>query len=187
MTRQIQILVMLLLISFCFGCKEKKNVGQLKKGVIESEDLFKQLVDDFESCLPDSNYIIIFGINNNSSVNLTYYKNQGNIADKKNHFGGQNLKLHSTELDRIIKNLGWTYKTIDKLKQGLKAIQFDYIRNTDWFGTPINIYDDPSGLVNSDYSIYPTEMLDKVKVVHGEPIGQTDFLKRVYIITSSGL
>jgi len=187
MTRQIQILGILLWISVCFGCKEKKNVEQLKKGVIENEESFKQLIADFELSLPDSNYIVTLGLGNNSSVNLTYYKSQGNIADKKNHFGGQNLKLHSAELNYAIKNLGWTYETIDKLTQGLNAIQCDYIRNTDWFGKPINIYHDPSGFVNSDYNIYPTEMLDTVRAVHGEPIGQTDFLKRVYIITSSAL
>ncbi len=187
MTRQIRILAILLLVSFSFGCKEKRDNAQLKKDAIDNERSFQLLVDGFTASLPDSNYIVTFGIRNGSNIDLTYYKNEGNIADKKNHFEGQNLDLHSIELDKAIRDLGWTYETVEKLTQGLKAIQCDYIRNTDWFGKPINIYNTPEGMVNSDYNVYPTEMLDTVKAAHGEPIGQTDFLKRVYVMTSSAL
>lgn len=179
---------MLLLISICFSCNERKDSEQLKNEVIEKEVLFIQLVNDFESSLPDSNYVVTFGIGSSiENVNLTYYKNNGNVSDKKNHFGGQNLQLHSPELDNVMENLGWTYQTIEKLATDLNAIQYDYIRNTDWFGKPINIYDSPDGFAHSAYNIYPSEMLETVKVIHGEPIGQTDFLKRVYVMTSSSL
>ncbi len=187
MTTQIRILTILLLVASSFGCKEKGDTAQLKKGAIDNEKSFQLLVDGFSASLPDSNYTVTFGIRNGSNIDLTYYKNEGNIADNKNHFGGQNLDLHSNELDKAIKDLGWTYETVDKLTKGLKAIQCEYIRNTDWFGKPINIYNTPEGMVNSDYNVYPTEMLDTVKAVHGESIGQTDFLKRVYVMTSSAL
>lgn len=173
------------MVSFSLGCKEKRDAAQLKKDAIENAESFQLLVDGFTSSLPDSNYIVTFGIVNGSNIELTYYKNEGNIADKKNHFGGQNLNLHSTELDKALKDLGWTYG--DKLTHGLKAIQCNYIRNTDRFEKPINIYNSPEGMVNSGYNVYPTAILDTVKAIHGEPIGQTDFLKRVYIITSSAL
>ncbi len=187
MTIQIRILSILLFVSFSFGCQEKRDSAQLKKNVINNEKAFQLLVDGFTASLPDSNYIVTFGIRNDSNIDLIYYKNEGNIAGKSNHLGGKNLSLHSTELDNAIRDLGWNYETVDKLALGLKAIQCNYIRNTDWFGKPINIYDTPEGMVNLDYNVYPTGNLDTVKAVHGEPIGQTDFLKRVYIMTSSAL
>lgn len=186
MKRRLQILGLVFSFSACFGCRGKNSVQQMREQVITKEKSFMRLVDDFESSLPDSNYIVKFGIGKYNAVNLTYYKNQGNVADM-DHFGGQNLYLHSPELDDAIKKLGWTYETIDKLSNGLKTIQCDYIRNTDWFGKPINIYNHQGGFVNSAYNIYPTEMLDSVAAAHGEAIGQTDFLKRVYIMTSAAL
>lgn len=164
-------------ICFSLGCNEKRDAEDLKKAAIDNEKSFQNLVDIFTSSLPDSTYTITFRICDGSSVDLTYYRNKGNIADKKNHFGGQNLNLHSTELDNVMKDLGWTYETIDKLIKGLKAIQCDCIRNTDWSGSPINVHIVPSGFVNSDYNIYPIESLDILKAAHGEPIGQSDFFK----------
>ena len=187
MMKQIQIVALLSLISLCIGCKEKKDVALLRKVAFENEVSFKHLVDDFTSSLPDSIYLITFGVGNSSSVNLTYYRNQGDIADRKNYFGGNDLDLHSTELDNALKDLGWTYETITNLTRGLNAIQSDYIRNTDWFGKPINVYNSPEGFINSDYNIYPVEMLDTVKAVHGAGIEKSDFLRRVYIMTSSAL
>lgn len=186
MTRQIEILGLLALLCITnFGCKQEHE--QMKNQAIAKEELFKSFVDYFISSLPDSNYIVTFGVGHSNNVNITYYKNQGNIADKKNHYGGNNLRLHTPELDKAINDLGWTYVTINKLTQGLKAIQCEYIRNTDWFGKPVNVFNTPDGFVNSDYNIYPIEMLDTVRIIHGEPVGQTEFLKRVYIITSSAL
>jgi hypothetical protein len=191
MKRQFKILGFLTLISFCIlisACKGKKDVEQLRYNVIANEALFESLVDYFTSVLPDSSFIVTFGVESKNYINLSYYKNQGNLADPNNHFGGVHLKLHSLELDKLLKDLGWTYETINNLTKGLKAINFDYICNTDFFCKPINIYDAPSGFVNSDYNIYPVEKLEIVKrEIKGHPVGQTDFLKRVYIITTSAL
>jgi len=191
MKRQFKILGFLTLISFCIlisGCKRKNDVEQLRHKVIANEALFESLVDYFTSALPDSDYLVTFGVDKSDRVNLSYYKNHENLHDPNNHFGGEHLKLHSPELDKVLKDLGWTYGTINNLIKDLKAIQFEYIRNTDWFGKPINIYDAPSGFVNSDYNIYPMEMLEIVKgKISGHPVGQTDFLRRVYIMTTSAL
>lgn len=189
MKRYLKILGFLILIFIlAFGCKRQKEPEQLKQEVITNEALFKSLVDYFTSVLLDSNYIVTFGVDKPNSVNLSYYKNQGNLADPKNQSGGEHLNFHSPELDKLLKELGWTYETVNKLTAKLNAIHFDYIRNTDRFCKPINIYNTPGGFVNTDYNIYPVEKLAALKgKIRGSPVGATDFLKRVYIITTSAL
>lgn len=110
------------------------------------------------------------------------------MADPNNRFGGEHLKLHSPALDKALQDLGWTYETINTLTTGLKAVKFEYIRNTDAFGKPVNIYNSTNGFVNSDIHIYPVEMLEIIKPeINSRPVGKTGFLKQVYIITTSAL
>lgn len=142
-------ILIILLCMICLlscDCTYKENGMQLKQKAIEKEVAFQALVDHFNSVIPKGNYIITFGVGSWGRVHLHYYINEGNIADRAKYFGDNDLRLHSAELDKLIKDLGWTYETIDKLTKELKEIKCDYIRNTDWYCKPVNIYNTPADL-----------------------------------------
>ena len=177
--------IIILLCILNLGCKDKNKSEFLKDNVIANEDSFNKLVDYFISVVPDSNFIITIGVGTKNTVDLIYYKNEGGNAK---YIGGNKLKNHSLELEKVLKNLGWTYETINTLKKGLNDINCDYIGNTEYHFKPINVYNTPNGFVNSSYLIYPLEILDSLKKeLNGEPVGKSNFLKRVYIETSSAL
>jgi hypothetical protein len=163
------------------GCEEKRDAAQMKVDIIEQEVDFEKLTEYFLSVVPDSVYLVSFRDLPGEAAELSFYKDRDNL----HRISATSDASGSKKFFAMIRELGWNSGVIDSLSYYLSQTGCEGIRNTEWFGKPVCIFHEPTGFVNSDYQVYPENVLDTLKIMHGEPVGRSAFLKRVYILTSA--
>lgn len=164
----------------------KHSREELNQNFIQHEEEFADLVTYFNSKINDvKNQRVSFGLSKGNKVNLILYPVVNNHANKI--VGGDNLELGSSELDSALELVGWTNEIVTVLKDKLTKTNCDWIRTTEIYGNPIEIYNKPSGWGTYSYRVFDVPLSDSLIKIHGKTIGTSEFGRRVVLEYSSAL
>lgn len=169
------------------GTFDKKYTREeLVKNFIQHESDFSDLITLFNAKVPkDKEQTVSFGLSKGNAFDLII---RPSIIDPANKIiGGNNLKLNSPKLDSALAVLGWTNETVKILKEKLSKTNCNWIRNTEVYGNPIEMYPNQSGWASYSYRIFNEPLSDSLIKIHGQPISNSDFGKRVTLDYSSAL
>lgn len=169
------------------GVFDKKYTREeLNQNFIQHEKEFADLVTYFNSKVSnDKNQRVSFGLSKGNKVNLIIYPVVTDPANKI--VGRNNLELGSSELDAVLAIVGWTNETVTGLKDKLSKTNCDWIRTTEIYGNPIEIYNKQSGWGTFSYRVFDVPLSDSLIKIHGKTISTSEFGKRVVIDYSSAL
>jgi len=189
----VAVVILALGIYFCTrlvfsGTFDKKYTREeLVKNFVQHETDFADLVAYFKSHVSESKeQSVSFGLSKGDKVNLII---SPAVVDPANKIiGGNNLTVNSPKLDSALAALGWTNETVKTLKDKLAKTNCDWIRTTEIYGgNPIEMYPNQSGWNSYCYHLFNAPVSYSVLQIHGNPIGDSEFGKRVFLDYSSGL
>ena len=167
-----------------FGKKYTRK--ELNKNFIQHEKDFSDLVILFNSRNSEGKeHIVSFGLGKGNKIKLRI---NPSVIDPKNAIiGGDNLEIGSPKLDSALTMLGWTNETIKLLRDKLFKTNCDWIRSTQIYGDPIEMYPDQGGWSSYVYRIFSMPLSDSLIQIHGKPISNSEFGKRTVLEYSSAL
>jgi hypothetical protein len=167
------------------GCFPRNvSKADAERNFIKNEQEFSSLVYYFESILPDSGkYNVKFGIGKKKDqIDLVVFPLNSDPI-----IGGDGLELNSPQLDSTLALLQWDKETLTTLKTMLSKTNCQWIRTTDFYGQPIEIYFRSSGMGSYSYYVFQKPINDSLIQTHGKPIGDSSFGLRVVLKYSSAL
>jgi hypothetical protein len=169
------------------GTFDKKYTREeLTQNFIQHENEFADLVTYFNSKVPnDKKQRVSFGLSKGNKVSLIIYPTVIDPANKI--IEKENLELGSPELDSALTILGWTNETAKVLKDKLSKTNCDWIRTTEVYGNPIEVYNNQSGWGSFSYRVFEMPLSDSLIQIHGKAISNSEFGKRVVLDYSSAL
>lgn len=168
------------------GFDKKYSREELVKNFIHNEKSFFDLVEYFNSINPkEEGQTVSFGLGKKNTVKLYIYPT---VIDPDNKIlGRDDLTLDSKELDSVLIKLRWTNENVRTLRDKLLATKCDWIRTTEVYGNPIQIYPRQDGWGSYSYYIFDAPASDELIRIHGKPIGESGFGKRAFLEYSSAL
>ncbi|MBN9383772.1 MAG: hypothetical protein J0H74_23650 [Chitinophagaceae bacterium] len=173
--------------SYFTGKLDKKYTReQLVKNFNEHENDFTELVMLFNTYVyKKKEYNVSFGLGNGGRISLVLKPTVIDPASKI--IGGEDLELGSAKLDTALLSLGWTKDTAKKIAEKLDRIKCDWIRTTEIYANPIEIYPNQKGWGSFTYRVFEYPLSDSLIQIHGRPISNSDLGKRTFIDYSSAL
>jgi hypothetical protein len=188
------VLISILIIAYYFYRKavftgeldKKYTREQLVQNFVEHENDFSDLVILFKNKVPkNKEYTLSFGISKDGKISLIVKPVVIDPANKT--IGGENLELGSDQLDTTLSNLGWTKDIVKNLANKLSKTNCNWIRTTEIYGNPIEIYPNQKGWGSFSYRVFEPPLSDSLLQIHGKPVSYSDFGKRTFIDYSSAL
>lgn len=176
----------LILVIIFINCKNiNKNISRnsTENYYIQNEKTFVSLYDFFYSKTINQNkYIITFYSNkNNKLYNINIYPIDGPVNIHNSIIGGDNLPLECKKIDSILIETKWEKSFLLSLKDKLNKTNCKWIRTTEIYGDPIEIFYDESTYGSYSYLIFPQPLSDTLIKIHGTPIKSNILKDRVVV------
>ncbi len=177
-------------IKFCFPYIFGKKISResLTEYFVTHEEDFLDIATSFNrNCKNIAFYQVELGKGSGNTISLSLYPN---IIDSNTRIlGGENLKFGSTELDTVLRVLGWNEKLATELRDKLAKTNCDWIRTTDNNLSPIVMYPKQNDWGAYSYVIYNEIIPDSInsELNLGTPISNSQFGKRVHLNYVSAL
>ncbi|HYH13616.1 MAG TPA: hypothetical protein VD794_00255, partial [Flavisolibacter sp.] len=128
---------------------------------------------------------VSFGLSKEGGINLIIRHTV--IKPSNKMVGGYDLEVGSQQLDSALAVLHWTNETVIDLKNKLARTNCDWIRTTEIYGKPVELFPRQSGWGSYAYRVFERPLPDSLLEVHGLPLSESDFGKTVFLDYSSVL
>jgi hypothetical protein len=167
------------------GPEEKHTNKSLYKNFIEHERGFEDLIVFFKTNVPElKKRLLSFGFDKRGRITLELRPEVITTSSFKE--GGKALSLDSPELDSVLSEINWTRETVIGLKNRLSSINCDFIRTTNFYGRPTLIFPKNQRLITYAYYVFDEPLADSLIKVHGRPLTDSEFGRKIIINHSSG-
>lgn len=186
----------LVIVAFAFYCyrhllfagtfDKKYTREKLTENFVRNESKFDELVTFFNAKIINvKEQTVSFGLSKANKVSLIISPNVIDPANKT--IGGNDLELGSPKLDSALVLLQWTNETVGALKDKLAKTNCDWIRTTEIYGKPVELYPNQKGWSSFAYRVFDMPLPDSLVQIHGRPISNSEFGRRVVLDYSSAL
>ena len=159
--------------------------NELADNFIRNEKEFLDLVSFFDFEVANKEQRIAFGISDGDIISLIVTPTVINSESKI--LGGENLKFDSPEMDSVLVALNWTNETVRILRNKLAKTKCNWIRTTNIQTHPIEMFSNQTGWGSYSYLIFKTSLSDSLIQIHGKPISDSEFGRKVALVYSSAL
>lgn len=159
---------------------------QLNDNFLKNEKTFNSLISLFrEKTANVDGYTVALGVNRNNRISLNLYPVVIDPANKI--LGVDDVEIGAVKLDSILRVLNWSKVLLIEFKDKLKQVGCNWIRTTQIYGSPVDIYPSQNGWGSYSYLFFKEPVDSVIREIHGEPLGGSGLGNRAFLEYSSAL